>query len=88
MEVIAPSSGVGCGPLGGYGGALTVPRVFTNLALGAAYTPLAIGPDGLIYTENDGRLFVVGAAPGGAALPTSAAPTSNPPPRTVTDDSD
>ena len=39
--------------------------IFLNLALGAAYTPLAIGDDGLIYTENDGRLFVVGErAPG------------------------
>jgi outer membrane protein assembly factor BamB len=34
-------------------------RFFLNLAIGAAYTPLAIGPNGLIYTENDGRLFVV-----------------------------
>ena len=31
-----------------------------NLALGAAYTPLALGPDGRIYTENDGQLFAVG----------------------------
>jgi len=66
----------------------TVPRIFTNLALGAAYTPLAIGPDGLIYTENDGHLFVVGVASGGTDLPTSSAPTSNTPPTTVTDDSD
>jgi hypothetical protein len=29
-------------------------------ALGAAYTPLAIGPDGKIYTENKGHLIVVG----------------------------
>jgi hypothetical protein len=35
-------------------------NLFLNLALGAAYTPLAIGPDGLLYTENDGHLFVVG----------------------------
>jgi hypothetical protein len=34
--------------------------VFTNLAIGAAYTPLSIGPDGKIYTQNDGKLFVVG----------------------------
>jgi hypothetical protein len=26
----------------------------------SAYTPLAIGPEGKIYTENDGHLFVVG----------------------------
>ena len=35
-------------------------RVFTQLAIGAAYTPLSIGPDGKIYTQNDGRLFVTG----------------------------
>ena len=35
-------------------------NLFLDLALGAAYTPLAIGPDGRIYTENKGRLFVVG----------------------------
>ena len=34
--------------------------VFTNLAIGAAYTPLSIGPDGKIYTQNDGKLFVTG----------------------------
>jgi hypothetical protein len=34
--------------------------VFTNLAIGAAYTPLSIGPDGKIYTQNDGRMFVIG----------------------------
>jgi len=35
-------------------------NLFLNLAIGAAYTPLAIGPDGKIYTENDGTLFVIG----------------------------
>ena len=35
-------------------------KLFLNLAIGAAYTPLSIGPDGKIYTQNDGRLFVVG----------------------------
>jgi outer membrane protein assembly factor BamB len=35
-------------------------RLFLNLALGAAYTPLSISADGKIYTENDGSLFVVG----------------------------
>lgn len=34
--------------------------IFLDLALGAAYTPLAIGPDGKIYTENKGVLFVIG----------------------------
>ncbi len=37
-------------------------RMFTNLALGAAYTPSTIGPNGLIYTENGGDLLVVGAS--------------------------
>jgi hypothetical protein len=35
-------------------------KLFTNLAIGAAYTPLSIGPDGRIYTQNDGHLFVAG----------------------------
>jgi hypothetical protein len=35
-------------------------NLFLDLALGAAYTPLAIGPDGKIYTENKGTLFVIG----------------------------
>jgi hypothetical protein len=35
-------------------------HLFLNLAIGAAYTPLSIGPDGKIYTQNDGHLFVVG----------------------------
>jgi outer membrane protein assembly factor BamB len=35
-------------------------NLFLNLAIGAAYTPLSIGPDGRLYTQNDGHLFVVG----------------------------
>jgi hypothetical protein len=34
--------------------------IFLNSAIGAAYTPLSIGPDGKLYTQNDGHLFVVG----------------------------
>ena len=34
-------------------------NIFLNQALGAAYTPLSPGPDGRIYTENDGILFAV-----------------------------
>ena len=42
------------------GGKQLVGNIFLNQALGAAYTPLSLGPDGRIYTENDGMLFVVG----------------------------
>jgi hypothetical protein len=35
-------------------------KLFLRVALGAAYTPLSLGPDGKIYTQNDGVLFVVG----------------------------
>jgi outer membrane protein assembly factor BamB len=35
-------------------------NLFLQLALGAAYTPLALGPDGRIYTENAGHMIVVG----------------------------
>ncbi len=43
-------------------GVFTVPTasLFLKLAVGAAYTPLSIGPDGKLYTQNDGHLFVVG----------------------------
>jgi hypothetical protein len=39
-------------------------RVFLQLALGAAYTPLSIGRDGSIYTQNAGKLYIVGDLPG------------------------
>jgi outer membrane protein assembly factor BamB len=35
-------------------------RIFLDRAIGAAYTPLAISADGLIYSQNNGHLFVVG----------------------------
>ena len=35
-------------------------QIFLHVAIGAAYTPMAIGSDGRIYTQNDGRLFVAG----------------------------
>lgn len=46
----------------GMTGVFTVPkaRKFLRLALGAAYTPLSIGPDGKLYTQNDGHLFILG----------------------------
>jgi len=46
----------------GHTGVFTTPKskLFLKIAIGAAYTPLAIGADGKLYTENDGFLFVVG----------------------------
>jgi hypothetical protein len=46
----------------GHTGTFTSPveRLFLKQAIGAAYTPLSIGPDGKIYTQNDGTLFVLG----------------------------
>ena len=35
-------------------------KIFQQQALGAAYTPASLGPDGKIYSQNDGQLFVVG----------------------------
>jgi outer membrane protein assembly factor BamB len=35
-------------------------RLFLKVAIGAAYTPLAIGNDGRVYTQNDGTLFMIG----------------------------
>jgi hypothetical protein len=43
-------------------GVFTTPKqkLFLKQALGAAYTPLSIGPDGKLYVQNDGHLFIVG----------------------------
>ena len=43
-------------------GVFTTPqaKMFLKQAIGAAYTPLSIGPDGKLYVQNDGHLFVVG----------------------------
>jgi outer membrane protein assembly factor BamB len=35
-------------------------KIFLKQAIGAAYTPLSVGPDGKLYVQNDGHLFVVG----------------------------
>ena len=35
-------------------------RLFLDQAVGAAYTPVSLGPDGRIYTQNLGHLIVVG----------------------------
>jgi hypothetical protein len=46
----------------GHKGTFTEPHqsIFLLEALGAAYTPLSIGDDGKIYSQNDGHLFVLG----------------------------
>jgi outer membrane protein assembly factor BamB len=46
----------------GHTGVFTTPKqsLFLNLAVGAAYTPLSLLPDGRILTQNDGHLFLVG----------------------------
>ena len=46
----------------GHSGIFTTPkfRLFTNLAVGAAYTPFSIDPQGRLYAQNNGHLFVVG----------------------------
>ena len=46
----------------GQGGVLRQ-SAFLQLALGAGYTPVAIGPDGRIYAQNAGHLFVIGGLP-------------------------
>jgi outer membrane protein assembly factor BamB len=35
-------------------------RIFLNQSIGAAYTPLSLGPDGKIYTQNGGHFYAVG----------------------------
>jgi outer membrane protein assembly factor BamB len=35
-------------------------QLFLDTALGAAYTPVSLGGNGMIYTQNDGHLFVAG----------------------------
>jgi hypothetical protein len=46
----------------GHRGVFTTPQqtIFLQQALGAAYTPLSMGPDGKLFTQNAGSLFVVG----------------------------
>ncbi len=35
-------------------------KLFLDSAIGAAYTPISVGPEGKLYTQNNGHLFVVG----------------------------
>lgn len=39
-----------------------VGQIFLDTALGAAYTPVSIGPDGILWAQNNGHLFAVGQA--------------------------
>ena len=41
-------------------GGMLVNQLFLRSAIGAAYTPVSLGPDGKIYSQNDGHLLVVG----------------------------
>ncbi|MGE5412610.1 MAG: hypothetical protein ACM3NW_00425 [Syntrophomonadaceae bacterium] len=56
-----------------------VGSLFIDTALGAAYTPIVIGPDGLLWAQNNGHLFAIGAprfprgAPGRPAGPPAPA---------------
>ena len=51
----------------GHSGVFTTPkaRIFTNLAVGAAYTPFSIDMFGRLYAQNNGHLFVLGVGGGG-----------------------
>jgi outer membrane protein assembly factor BamB len=46
----------------GHTGTFTTPKAkfFTNLAVGAAYTPFSIDHQGRLYGQNNGHLFVLG----------------------------
>ena len=59
-----------------------VGRIFLDTALGAAYTPIALGPGGIVYTQNNGRLFAVGRA-AVAARTAPGTPAGSPSPRPV-----
>lgn len=50
--------------------------LFLDTALGAAYTPVSIGPDGVLYVQNNGILFAVGVRP---FVPSPRRPPAAPP---------
>jgi len=51
----------------GHTGVFTTPmaKMFTNLAVGAAYTPYSIDMQGRTYAQNNGHLFVLGTGGSG-----------------------
>ena len=57
--------------------------IFLNLAVGAAYTPLSIGGDGIVYTQNDGHLFAVGNPLRATPVLSDPSPRLRPQPRTL-----
>jgi hypothetical protein len=57
-------------------------KIFLDTALGAAYTPVAIGPNGVVYTQNNGHLFAVGVPYVARQNPTPE-PSAVPAPRVV-----
>jgi outer membrane protein assembly factor BamB len=60
-------------------------HIFLDTALGAAYTPVSMGPDGVVYAQNDGKLYAVGSSPTGrkpaTRLPPRGHGTRSLPPR-------
>ena len=58
----------------GHSGVFTTPKfkLFTNLAVGAAYTPFSIDLFGRLYAQNNGHLFVVGSGGGGVTQDTES----------------
>jgi hypothetical protein len=58
----------------GHSGMFTTPKfkLFTNLAVGAAYTPFSIDLLGRLYAQNNGHLFVVVMAAGALTSTTRA----------------
>ena len=60
-----------------------VGQIFLDTSLGAAYTPVALGPDGVVYTQNNGHLFLVGQARGGAREAPALVTAAPAVPRTV-----
>ena len=54
-------------------------QIFLDTALGAAYTPVSIGPDGILYAQNNGHLFAVGQQVFAREAPTREAAPHGPP---------